>query len=118
MILLTGIEYMREEADEKEKTQTAWQDGQKRGKTVNWSNGIKTFGEINSNNTLICTTMVCCKLLFQRRRFFLESSSLLASSMPPSLLPSTLTDDLMSFEISLALSSLIYDSIAACFYFD
>ena len=48
MILLTAMEYMREETDEKEegstKTQTAWQ---KKGKPVNWANQIKTFGEKN-----------------------------------------------------------------------
>ena len=56
VILLTAMENMREEADEKEsakKTQTAWQ---KRGKTVNWAGRIKTFGEesiqINSRKML------------------------------------------------------------------
>ena len=48
MILLTAMEYMREETDEKEKEstkiQTAWQ---KRGKTGNWASRIKTFGEKN-----------------------------------------------------------------------
>ena len=47
VILLTAMEYMREETDEKEevstKTQTAWQ---KRG---NWANRIKTFGKKNTN---------------------------------------------------------------------
>ena len=48
VILLTAMEYMREETDEKEeastKTQTAWQ---KKDKPVNWANQIKTFGEKN-----------------------------------------------------------------------
>ena len=48
MILLTAMEYMREETDEKEeastKTQTAWQ---KKEKTRNWANRIKTFGKKN-----------------------------------------------------------------------
>ena len=50
MILLTSMEYMREETDEKEevssKTQTAWQ---KKGNTGNWANRIKTFGKENIN---------------------------------------------------------------------
>ena len=48
VILLTAMEYMREEADEKEKestkTQTRWQ---KRSWTGNWAGRIKTFGEKN-----------------------------------------------------------------------
>ena len=48
MILLTAMEYMREETDEKEeestKTKTKWQ---KRRKTGNWATRIKTFGEKN-----------------------------------------------------------------------
>ena len=48
MILLTAMEYMREETDEKEEgsTKTAWQKRQKRG---NWANRIKTFGKKNIN---------------------------------------------------------------------
>ena len=53
MILLTAMEYMREETDEKEeastKTQTAWQKKQKKGKTGNWANRIKTFGKKSIN---------------------------------------------------------------------
>ena len=50
MIHLTAMEYMREETDEKEealtKTQTAWQ---KKQKTGNWANRIKTFGKKDIN---------------------------------------------------------------------
>ena len=92
MILLTGIEYMREEAGEKEKTQTAWQEGQKRGKTVNWSNGLKTFGKINCNNTLICT----------------YHHGLLQSSL----------SEKKVFPGVVLLVGFIYTSIAAAFYFD
>ena len=49
MILLTAMEYMRDEVQDKEEVPTKKTKRQKGGKTGNWTARIKTFGKKDLN---------------------------------------------------------------------